>query len=75
MKSLQYASALGYGLATGGFVGAGLVATGIAVNETINIVSEAANYKYDRMMDTLYIHNVREVSGDISYGRRRRGAG
>lgn len=73
MKFAGYATALGYGAIKGGPLGAGLVATGIAINETINLVTENANFNYDRMMDTLYVHNVKQVAGDISYGRNRRG--
>lgn len=73
MKLAQYGIALSYGAAKGGPVGLGLVAVGIAVNEGINAVTERANFNYDRMMDKEYVHNVRAVAGDLSYGRRRRG--
>ena len=73
MRISQYGLALGYGAAKGGPAGLALVAAGIAVNEGINAFTEASNFKYDRMMDTLYVHNIKQVAGDISYGRRRRG--
>ena len=47
------------------------VAAGVLVGSTvIDIVTTAANYDYDRKLDTTMIHNVKEVSGNISYGRR-----
>ena len=73
MRLAQYGLALGYGAAKGGPAGLALVAAGIAVNEGINFATQNANFNYDRMMDTLYVHNIKQVAGDISYGRRRRG--
>lgn len=73
MRLAQYGIALGYGAAKGGPAGFALVAAGIAVNEGINLYTQNANFNYDRMMDTKYVHNIREVAGDLSYGRRRRG--
>jgi hypothetical protein len=72
MKLATYGVALGYG-ALKGPAGLGVVAAGIAISESITFFTERANFNYDRMMDTLYIHNVQQVAGDISYGRRRRG--
>jgi len=47
------------------------VAAGVLVGSTvIDMVATAANYDYDRKLDTTMIHNVKEVSGNISYGRR-----
>ena len=47
-----------------------VAAGGIAVSTTLDILTAQANYDYDRRMDTLMIHNTKEVSGNISYGRR-----
>lgn len=71
-KAISYGMALTYGakLGPGGLA---FVAAGIAVNESINAFTEASNFKYDRMMDKEYVHNIKAVAGDISYGRRRRG--
>jgi hypothetical protein len=59
--------------ATATFVGgpaAVFVAAGIAFNETVNAFVDAANYNYDRRLDTMMVHNMKEVSGNLSYGRR-----
>jgi len=73
MKLTQYGLALGYGALKGGPIGFGVVAAGIAINEGINLAVQNANFNYDRKMDTLYIHNITQTAGDISYGRRRGG--
>jgi hypothetical protein len=71
-KLAGYATALGFS-AFKGPIGFGVVATGIAINETISFATERANFNFDRKMETQFIHNIEQVSGDISYGRRRRG--
>ena len=72
MRRARYAIALGYS-AKFGPKGVAVAAVGIAINEGINFATQNANFNYDRMMDTEYIHNVKQVAGDISYGRRRGG--
>jgi hypothetical protein len=49
---------------------AGIIAAGIAVNEVVNIGVDLLNYNYDRKLDTMMVHNMAEVSGNLSYGRR-----
>lgn len=73
MRLAQYGIALSYGAAKGGPAGLALVAAGIAVNEGINAFTKDSNFNYDRMMDKHYVHNIKQVAGDISYGRSRRG--
>ena len=73
LKLAGYGTAIGLGFMKGGPAGAALVAGGIAINEAISFRTESANFDYDRMMDKQYVHNIKQVAGDISYGRRRRG--
>jgi len=47
-----------------------VAAGGLLVNSGVDLFTTAANYDYDRKLDTMMIHNVKEVSGNISYGRR-----
>jgi hypothetical protein len=46
------------------------VGAGILINEGLNIGVDVLNYNYDRKLDTMMVHNMAEVSGNLSYGRR-----
>lgn len=72
MKFARYGAIIGASFKLGP-KGPILAAASIAISESFNLYTENANFKFDRKMDTAYIHNVRQVSGDVSYGRRRRG--
>ena len=48
-------------------------AANFAISTGFSLHTQNANYKFDRMMDTHYIHNIEQVAGDVSYGRVRGG--
>ncbi len=72
-QGASLAIAAGVGFKVGGPVGAGVAVAGTVINQAVNVGIQAANYNFDRKMDKLYIHNMTEVMGDISYGRSRLG--
>jgi hypothetical protein len=71
-SSMSMAATIGGLAITAAFnpVLAAVAAGGIVLNTTVDMFATAANYDYDRKMDTAMIHNVKEVSGNVSYGRR-----
>jgi len=42
-----------------------------AISTGTRMITEAVNFHFDRKMDTLYLHNMTQVTGDLSYGRSR----
>jgi hypothetical protein len=70
MRVGSNAAAIGGAAIFYGGPAAGIIAGGIVVNELVNIGVDVLNYNYDRKLDTMMVHNMAEVSGNLSYGRR-----
>ena len=73
MRNGQYIANNLSSIGIAGAIWGGTAAIAFGVNFAIStgarMLVENANFKFDRRMDTNYIHNMSQVAGDLSYGR------